>query len=132
MEKSKTYFIERCLRIEKLPDQMYNELIDFYDIECKSTQSASRQTHGHQLKEWEKPLQRFIVDKMNGYGFTHGKALNDQKQEPRFWYDLYQLLDNIIDSPNLRTLVPKFSASAFERSIALKLDLEFIIENVKC
>lgn len=113
-----------CLKYDTSFD--IQELKDFRflldNVEC------SKETHYHRLNEWSEPLHLFIREKMYKHGFENGNVEeNNKKPNARFWFEVYQIIDAIIYSPNLKTQVGLHHSSAFERNEALKVEIDYII-----
>ena len=85
---------------------------------------ASKETHYFELEVWRKPYNQIILNNVNKYGFINGQG--PTTPEGSFWWAIYQY--DPVNSPNLKTQVSNHHASAHERAICAKTDLEVIYD----
>ena len=65
------------------------------------------------------------------YGFVNGEPeINAKNFKATFWWQIYDLVSNIIYSPNLKTEVFSHHSSAYERNEALIIEVNYILQNI--
>lgn len=85
---------------------------------------ASKTTHYFRLEDWWGPYNQILHKNIDKFGFINGYG--PTTPEGSFWWTIYQY--DPTNSPNLKTQVSTHHASAYERAVCAKDDLEFIYD----
>lgn len=120
----------------KFSDGITQEAIDkvgeFICLVKENGNTASRNYGYDRLEEWNEPLYNFIHSTLKKFGFKNGDVLhNDKIPNVKFWWAIYGIMSGVIYSPNLRSKTENHHSSAYERNLALEIELSYLLDAVR-
>jgi hypothetical protein len=109
------------------PDQLKscnNDFETYISLVNNLSSTTSKKYFYDGLNEWNHNVYNYVHDMLKKYGFVNGDIETNRKNPcAMFWWEIYQVVGNIIYSPFLKTESVPHHSSAFERNEALIKEL---------
>lgn len=126
MKSRYSFRVDDCIKAETSEESL-NDLKCYYEDLLRLNENASKNTHYDRLSEWSDAVYAFVHNKLGKYGFV--QASNEQNQDARFWFLIYQVIGGVCYSKHMKTQVAAHHSSAWERNQALLGDIEDILKH---
>ena len=126
------YMVDTTDAISELPNispKCWEFFKGFCSVVKNQESIASHHTHYDHLQDWYDPIRDYIHNALDKVGFKNGdREYNDKFPDIRFWWLIYGVGSSIIWSPNLVSITENHHSSAYERAIALRIELSAILQ----
>ncbi len=124
-----SYRVEKCLELETSV-KSFNDLSIFLTELIELDETASKETHYHELDKWMDPVYGLIRKQLEKYGFIEAAPSKGKTQpmDAEFWWAIYAVLSSVCYSMHLKSQTAYHHSSAWERNQALMGDIQDIIE----
>ena len=127
------YMIDTENAIKELPNispSSIGKLREFFEFLQSLEKIASKNTHYDRLDDWNAHVDKFVHKALKEYGFKNGDAEhNDKHPDIRFWWYIYGIVGSIYLSPNLETAGERHHSSAYDRNMALEVEVKHILDS---